>query len=139
MHLFRTTTLSLLLIGSAPSILLAVCGPSMFAWIFGSRWALAGSIAAFVVPWYLAQFVASPLSRAVAVLSGQESKLVWDVVCLLSLCAVFLAARIGSFPPMLTIKVLSVVNALLYVAYYLVLYRIVAKFDRSRSAALQSI
>ena len=46
--------------------------------VFGAQWTLAGSFAGVVAPWYLAQFVVSPISRVVAVFSGQKTKLIWD-------------------------------------------------------------
>ena len=137
MHLFRTASLALLCIGLVPAAILALWGPVLFGWVFGARWMQAGSIAAVVAPWYLAQFVASPLSRVVVVLSGQERKLIWDVLCLVSLVCVFVSARFWALAPLQTIGVLSAVYAMLYVVYYLILSYVVANFDRSRRSAKQ--
>jgi O-antigen/teichoic acid export membrane protein len=137
MRLFQTASLGLLIVGIAPAAVLTLWGPALFGWVFGARWVLAGSIAAIVAPWYLAQFVASPLSRVVVVLSGQESKLIWDVLCLVSLMGVFVSARFWGLAPLPTIRVLSAVYAMLYVVYYSILVYVVASFDRSRRAAKQ--
>jgi len=138
MKIYRMTSLGLFFTGLAPAVVLIVWGPSLFGWVFGARWALAGSIAAIIAPWYLAQFVASPLSRVVVVLSGQEVKLLWDVLCLISLLSVFFAARSMSLVPLQTISALSAVYTLLYVAYYLMLSHIVARFEKSRVASIQA-
>jgi O-antigen/teichoic acid export membrane protein len=136
-RLFRKTSLLLFFAGSIPSVALALWGPWGFATMFGARWALAGTIAAIVAPWYLSQFVVSPLSRVVVVLNGQETKLFWDVLCLTSLVSVFLAARSMNLGPLPAIKMLSAVYTLLYAAYWLVLNRIVARFEKSRRATFQ--
>jgi O-antigen/teichoic acid export membrane protein len=136
-RIYRKASLGLLLAGLVPAAVLMLWGPVIFAWAFGAPWSMAGSIAAIIAPWYLAQFVTSPLSRVVVVLSGQEVKLIWDVLCLLSLLAVFSTARFMSLSPLQTITALSAVNTLLYVVYYLMLSLIVARFEKSRVASIQ--
>ncbi|MGB8260301.1 MAG: hypothetical protein WCE75_08115 [Terracidiphilus sp.] len=133
--LFRRTSIGLLLAGLLPTALLLLSGPQLFGWIFGSRWQLSGVIAAIIAPWYLAQFVANPLSRVVVVLSGQEIKLIWDVLCLVSLAGVFYAARTLHLAPMDTIKVLSAVYTVLFIVYFLILRQIVARFTQSHTTA----
>jgi O-antigen/teichoic acid export membrane protein len=128
MKLFRTTTVSLLLLGIGPAMILWFFGPPLFAWVFGAQWRLSGTMAALVAPWYLAQFVVSPLSRVVVVLSGQELKLVWDVFCLLALLGVFYTAHVQSFSPLKTIGILSAMYTTLMFLYYLVLLRIIARY-----------
>jgi len=135
--LFRNTSIGLLFAGLVPAFLLALWGPVLFGWAFGARWVLAGSIAAIITPWYLAQFVASPLSRVVVVLSGQEVKLLWDVLCLISLGGVFFAAQTMRLAPLQTIRLLSGVYTLLFVTYYLILRHIVASFDKARRVAIE--
>jgi O-antigen/teichoic acid export membrane protein len=139
MGLFRTASAGLLVTGLVPAAIVLIWGPRLFGWVFGARWVLSGTMAAILVPWYLAQFVVSPLSRVVVVLSGQEMKLAWDVLCLASLAGVFYVAYAHSFPPLATVKMLSGVYALLFVAYYLVLLNIIVRFDRSRNAAAKIV
>jgi len=132
--LFRRTSLTLLIIGSIPSLILIVWGPPLFGFVFGSRWAVSGVMAATIAPWYLSQFVVNPVSRVVFVLSGQESKLIWDVVCLVSILAVFMLARQYHLSDMHTIRSLSLVNTLLYVGYFGILLRIIAQYKRGLAA-----
>jgi O-antigen/teichoic acid export membrane protein len=135
MGLFRAASVGLVLTGLIPATIVFLWGPRLFGWVFGARWVLSGTMAAILVPWYLAQFVVSPLSRVVVVLSGQEMKLVWDVLCLASLAGVFSMAHAQSLPALATIKLLSFVYALLFVAYYFILLNIIARFDRNRGIA----
>ena len=137
MHLFRLTSLGLLVTGGIPAVILWFWGQPLFEFVFGVRWALSGAIASIVAPWYLAQFVVSPLSRAAVVLSGQEMKLLWDVLCLVSLVAVFCVAHSRGLASLQTIRLLSWAYTLLLFAYYLVLVHIVGRFIKSRNATTQ--
>jgi O-antigen/teichoic acid export membrane protein len=133
MGLFRRTSLGLLLLGSIPAAVLWFWSEPLFRLVFGARWALSGTIAAIVAPWYLAEFVVTPVSRVVLVLSGQEMKLIWDLLSLGSLLTVFFVAQWRMMAPLQTIRVLTLVNTILRVVYYLILIRIITRFRRRHS------
>jgi O-antigen/teichoic acid export membrane protein len=124
---FHRTTLFLILAGGLPALLLLAAGPRLFALVFGSDWTLAGALAAVCVPWFLAQFIVSPLSRLVFVLRGQEFKLMYDAVAVLGVISVFAVARHLEMSFYHTVLALSIVNALAYAVYYSVLLRIVRR------------
>jgi O-antigen/teichoic acid export membrane protein len=130
--LFQAISLMLLVTGLVPAAMLWFWGPQLFAWVFGARWALSGTMAAIVAPWYLAQFIVSPLSRVVVVLSGQELKLIWDVVCIASLFGVFGYAHWHGLGVLQTIRILSWAYASLFVVYYLILLRIIVRFNQEQ-------
>jgi O-antigen/teichoic acid export membrane protein len=125
--LFTRTSFWLVSIGLVPSVLLALCGRSIISIIFGSQWAVAGTLAALSTPWFLSQFVVSPLSRLVFVLHGQELKLIYDVVILMAMFAVTSLAIWRHLTLFETVWAFSLSNAVGYVIYYLVLMRIVSK------------
>jgi O-antigen/teichoic acid export membrane protein len=131
MKLFRRTSLGLLCLGSLPAGILWLWGPPLFRFAFGAQWWQAGVFASAVAPWYLAQFVVSPLSRAVAIFRGQETKLLWDVLCLISLLLVFITAHRARLEALQTIRLLAFVNVDLLAVYYLLLLRIVGGFMRT--------
>ena len=137
MALFRRTTFGLLMMGSIPVLILWFWGLPLFKFVFGSQWALSGEIAAVVGPWYLASFIVNPVSRVVFVLNGQEMKFLWDLLCLASLLIVFYVAKHEHTAPLDTIRILSVVNTVLYAVYYLLLIQIVARFQTTRKASAQ--
>jgi O-antigen/teichoic acid export membrane protein len=128
MRLFQRTSLGLLLLGSVPAAILWFWGEPLFRLVFGAQWVLSGTIAALVAPWYLLEFVVTPVSRVVLVLGGQEMKLIWDVLSLGSLLTVFFVAQWRVMGPLQTIRVLTIVNIALRVLYYLILVRIIARF-----------
>jgi O-antigen/teichoic acid export membrane protein len=134
MRLFQRTSLGLLLLGSIPAAILWFWGGPLFQLVFGAQWALSGTIAALVAPWYLSEFVVTPVSRVVLVLSGQEMKLIWDVLSLGSLLTVFFVAQWRSMAPLQTIRVLTLVNTTLRIVYYVILIRIITRFRRTHTA-----
>lgn len=137
MRLFLRTSAGLLIAGSIPAAILWLWGEPLFQFVFGAQWGLAGAIAATVAPWYLAQFIVSPVSRVVAVLSGQETKLIWDVLSLGMLFAVFFVAQRRGMMPLQTVKILTIVNTCLHAFYYLLLIRIITQFEKIQDAQSQ--
>lgn len=59
------------LIGLAPFGLLYLFSPTVFPWVFGARWQLAGEIGAALVPWLYVNFVTSPVSTVFVVARRQ--------------------------------------------------------------------
>ncbi len=133
MGFFRRTTVALLLLGLMPAVALMLAGPQMFRIVFGHEWGPAGALAALSAPWFLAQFVVSPLTRLVFVLSGQESKFIYDLAVLGSMVAVYEIAAHRHMTLHHMVALLAALNTLAYVAYYFVLYRIVARHPKERA------
>jgi O-antigen/teichoic acid export membrane protein len=134
---FRRTSMNLLLAGSVPCVVLLLWGRPLFTLIFGAQWEAAGTMAALVAPWYLGQFVVNPLSRVVFVLNGQETKLIWDMVCLVALPGVFYVAHQRQLNVQHAVMLLSIVNALLHGAYFAVLLRILLNHHRGIATSAQ--
>lgn len=60
----RRTMRTLLIQGGPPLLAIGVLAPLLFPWIFGSEWARAGWLVAWLTPGFILQFVASPVSIA---------------------------------------------------------------------------
>jgi O-antigen/teichoic acid export membrane protein len=127
LRLFKRTSLWLFVIGLGPSIILAVFGESLFRVIFGHQWAIAGVLAALSTPWFLTQFVVSPLSRLVFVLNGQELKLIYDVIILIGMFAVTMVSFRVGWTLNKTVWAFSLINTVAYLVYYLILIGIIVK------------
>jgi len=134
-ELFQRTSAVLVVLGILPTILLMMYGEPLFKVFFGSRWTVAGNLAAATAPLFLAQFVVTPLSRLVFVLEGQRLKLVYDVLALASMIGVFVFSAWRRLSLVEAITMLSATGTLAFVAYYLVLVRIVRKHRRSLQAS----
>lgn len=114
----------LLLLGVCPAAILVVFGPQMFQWVFGNKWTEAGMMAAWVAPWFLAQFVVNPLSRVVLVVGRQQIKLIYDVMTFAGTIAVFVIAHFRGWPVMTAVAALAALNTAAYAVFYLLLLHI---------------
>ncbi len=127
-QLFRRTSLGLVAVGLVPTLLLAFYAEPAFRIVFGQKWMVAGRMAAIVAPYFLAQFVVSPLSRLVFVLEGQRLKLIYDILALGGMVGVFMFSKWQSLPLMHTLVILSAVGTFTFIVYYFLLMRIVSRF-----------
>src|ERR1700675_2550998 len=123
---FNRIAAGLLLVGLGPAILLAFFGERLFTVAFGNTWMTAGSLAAVMAPWAMAQLVVSPLSRVVFVFQRQEWKLVYDVVSLLTTVGTLYLGYSNGLSLLRTIRILSLISVVTYALYYLILMRVVS-------------
>ncbi len=104
----------LLLLSIVPAFVIAIFGPAMFAFVFGEEWRLAGTFAQLVVALYVAQFVVSPISRALLVLERQFAQLAWDIArMILTTFAVVFPMLVGATLG-LALALLACTQVLLY-------------------------
>jgi O-antigen/teichoic acid export membrane protein len=65
--------------GVGPLIFGAILAPELFAKIFGEEWHRSGVLLAWMTPWFVMQFVASPISMALHVTNQQKAALVLQI------------------------------------------------------------
>ena len=117
----RQTMMTLLRIGAPPLALVGVLSPFLFSTIFGADWARAGWLVAWMTPWFILQFVASPVSMVLHV-TGQVATAMW-------LQAFGLFLRVGSVIgamylwPDRVAEVFAVTTAFFYLLYLWVILR----------------
>lgn len=114
----------LLCIGICPAAILVLFGPHLFKWFFGIKWVDAGVMAGWISPWFLAQFVVSPLSRIVLVVGRQKIKFIYDVITFGGTIAVFAVAHQRQWPVMTAIAVLAGLKTAAYAVFFLLLLNI---------------
>lgn len=61
---------------------LALFGPFAFETLFGSDWRESGVFARYMAPWFLLQFISSPLSIVFSVISKEHLYVIWQVALL---------------------------------------------------------
>ena len=59
-------------LGIGPLLFAALVAPSLFGIIFGEAWQRAGVLLAWMTPWFVLQFMTSPVSMALHVTSHQR-------------------------------------------------------------------
>ena len=122
---FVRTSIYLFLLGIVPSGILYFFGSSLFAFVFGDTWLLAGMMASIIVPRVLFQLAVSPVSRVVFVLKGQKLKFVYDgIAAIVSVGSLYGGKMLGlSMLDSLRVFTLGHVGA--YVIYYIILLYLV--------------
>jgi lipopolysaccharide exporter len=75
----RLTTISLY-----PALVLGICGPELFAIVFGENWIEAGRYTQILSPWMFVLFISTPLGNLFAALERQELSLSIYIVILLT-------------------------------------------------------
>lgn len=61
--------------GAGPLIFAGIVAPSAFPIIFGAQWQRAGDLVAWMTPWFVIQFLTSPISMALHVTKNQYAAL----------------------------------------------------------------
>ncbi|PWF48707.1 lipopolysaccharide biosynthesis protein [Massilia glaciei] len=88
---YQYTFKALFLLGLAPSLVLLLFSPALFATVFGPAWREAGELAQILAPLYFLNFIASPLSYVFFVAGKQKIELLWQCALFAMTLAVFVA------------------------------------------------
>ena len=81
-------------------------------------------MAGLIAPWFLAQFVVSPLSRVVLVVGRQKIKFVYDIITFGGTIAVFVIAHDRQWPVMTAIAALASLKTVAYAVFFVLLLNI---------------
>ncbi|WP_066269210.1 lipopolysaccharide biosynthesis protein [Hydrogenophaga palleronii] len=71
--------LKLMKIGVGPLLAVGILAPSLFGLVFGAEWHRAGVLVAWMTPWFILQFLVSPISMALHVTQHQRLALVLQI------------------------------------------------------------
>ena len=63
----------LLKVGVGPLLFVGIVSPVAFPFVFGEEWRRAGHLVAWMTPWFIMQFLASPISMALHVAGSQRT------------------------------------------------------------------
>ncbi len=115
------TTFRLLFYMSLLMILIVVpFGESFFEIAYGEAWQDAGVIALWLLPLFVAKFIASPLSYVFYIVGAQRIDLIWQFTLLLITLTIFFMT--GSFEH--AVKAYSICYAFMYILYASIAYRL---------------
>lgn len=109
--------------GILPILALGLLGPMVFGFIFGREWARAGDYVRLLVPMFLFQFLASPVSNTLNLLEAQGTQLAWDALRVALLLIWFMAAKFRGWPDRTALLVFSGLMAILYGLHLLLILR----------------
>jgi O-antigen/teichoic acid export membrane protein len=66
--------------GAGPIIFAAIASPYLFTYIFGEEWRRSGVLIAWMSPWFLLQFIASPVCNALHVTGHQRTMMIFHIM-----------------------------------------------------------
>lgn len=106
-----------------PLIFIGIVSPTVFPIIFGAGWERSGVLVAWMVPWFLLQFLASPVSSALHVMGQQRVAMLLQLFGFVVRVGAVVAASV--FTNGWISEVYAISGAILYGAYLWVVMRIV--------------
>jgi O-antigen/teichoic acid export membrane protein len=85
--------------GVGPLLAIGILSPLVFETVFGEGWGRAGWLVAWMTPWFIMQFLVTPISMAIHVTGHQQAVFVLQVFGLiLRVTSVLLAAQLANAP-----------------------------------------
>jgi O-antigen/teichoic acid export membrane protein len=131
-----TTTNMLIRSGVGPLIAGGIAAPFLFGYIFGDDWERAGTILAWMTPWFVMQFVTSPISMALIVTGHQSRALALQIFGLLCRTGAVYVAWLVDLRYISEAYALS--GLVSYFIYYVVVMRTIGAPIRSLATGLIS-
>lgn len=115
------TTATLVRSGVGPLIAAGIAAPFLFEFAFGIGWQRAGVLLAWMTPWFIMQFLTSPISMALIVTGHQPRALILQIFNLICRTgAVYLAWSAGTG---LIAEAYAISGLVSYFVYYIVVMR----------------
>lgn len=130
-------TVGLVGAGVGPLVCIGILAPDLLPLVFGSQWARAGEIVSWMTPWFILQFLASPLSMALHITENQRLAMfnqAWGLILRVGMttwAAIYLNEYI--------VEIYSISGLFFYLGYFLIVLRVsgVGLFDLLRSLKIQ--
>src|SRR5690606_30740867 len=66
--------------GAGPLAFMGIIAPHVFPILFGLEWVRAGEMVAWLTPWFIVQFISSPVSMSLHVSGRQRTALVLQIL-----------------------------------------------------------
>ena len=107
--------------GVGPLIFIGIVSPVMFPLVFGAGWQRAGELVAWMTPWFILQFLSSPVSMTLHVTGRQRTSLNLQIFGLLLRVGAVCVA--GWLAQQYIVEVYAISGLLFYFAYLLVVAR----------------
>lgn len=116
--------------GVGPLLLTGFVAPGAFAFVFGAEWRRAGELVAWMTPWFVMQFLVSPVSMALHITGNQRAAFVLQIFGLLFRTAsVLLAALVA-------MKFISEAYALSGFVFYAIYLASVLRIAKAKASSV---
>jgi O-antigen/teichoic acid export membrane protein len=118
----------LLGIGILSLVIIELFGPSLFSFVFGVKWAMAGICARILIIGYLFFLVVAPMNAVLLGLEEIRLLSIWNLIHFLLMCILLLFDKIGF---MLFLKVFAGIEVVSFSVLYVLIMMAVRKYEQS--------
>ena len=108
--------------GVGPLMMIGILAPDLMPLVFGPQWARAGELVSWMTPWFILQFISSPISMALHVTGNQRLAMlnqIWGLVLRVGLTAI---ASIYYKP--FIVEIYSLTGIAFYLGYFLIILKV---------------
>lgn len=109
--------------GTGPMVFIGIISPFCFELIFGSDWQRSGVLVAWMVPWFLLQFLSSPICNALHVTGHQRLMMIFHLFGVLLRVGMVVLA--GMFASSIISEAWAISGLFFYAAYLAVILGVV--------------
>lgn len=114
----------LLKLGVGPLLFVGIVSPAAFSIVFGKEWGRAGELVSWMTPWFIMQFISSPISMALHVTGHQRTAMMLQLLGLAT--RVGTVWIIGSIASNWITEAYSISGFIIYLVYIAVILRAVS-------------
>ena len=129
--IINKATLSLGVIGIVPFGLVILFGPSLFSFVFGSEWYVAGEYARWIALWNFFGFMNRPSVRSLPVLNSLRFHLIYTIIMLVTRILLLAVGYYVFASDLIAIKLFGISGAILNLGLILITMSISKRYDKS--------
>lgn len=111
--IYKKTLKRLMLIAAIPFLVFFFIAPSLFSFVFGEDWCIAGEYAQILTPMFFLKFVTSPISQIAVIAQQQKIDLWWQIALFVLVVVTFLVGNLLENPAH-TLLIFSGIYSLMY-------------------------
>ncbi len=120
-NVFKSTLKKLIVIGVPFFAVLFFIIEDLFAFVFGAEWRVAGEYAKILMPFFMINFISSPLAISMSVFEKQKSTLFINIILMFSSFSILYMSIFLHLEFMMFLTILSIdmfINYLIFIFYY---------------------
>jgi len=121
--IYISTLKRLLIIGTIPFILLFMASPTLFIFVFGDDWGVAGVYAQILTPMFFLQFITSPLSNMFMIAEKQQLDLSWQIFLFVLIMTSLFSGKYVFDDSFMAISLFSLSYSLSYIVNGIMTYK----------------
>lgn len=124
-HFFEKIVFRTALFLLIPMIVFSIFSPTLFSFVFGEKWRIAGEIASILVISQFFGFLSGITTHTLIILQKQKIQLIWEVLRIICVLIIFIMIKILLIPLMHAILWYSILMAFFYLLHLVISYHFI--------------